>query len=66
MIPSARRRPVWTHRSASELRFLQLAAMLADEALVHAPGGEIQRALARAERALRTAACCVREMDRAA
>ena len=45
---------------------LELAAVMSDEALVYAPGGEVHRALRRAERALRTAATVLREMDRAA
>lgn len=61
MIPN-RRRPVWTRRSPTEVRLLELARTCANEAMVHAPGGEIARALGRAERALRTAACCVREI----
>lgn len=63
---AGRPRPSWTRRSPAEVRLLELARTCADEALVYAPGGEVRRALGRAERALRTAACCVHQMDRAA
>lgn len=53
----------WHRRSASELRLLRYAATLADEQLVWAPGSDAQRALARAERAVRTAAQCAHELD---